>query len=76
MNWQMILHCFNTLKLSAWEGPRREYVECIPASKPHLFWFGDAERAFEWSIFNICVIKSREAITGGDTVEIRKKMLF
>lgn len=57
-------------------GPKRKDVECIPASKPHLFWFDDTERAFESSIFNVHEIKSRTAVIGDNTVEIRKKRLF
>lgn len=47
-----------------------------PASKPHLFWFGDAETAFEQYVFKVHEIKSRKAITGDNRVEIRKKMQF
>lgn len=76
MNWHMILYCFNPLKLSSWWGPNREYVECIPASKSLLLWSDDAERAFEWSVFNVHEIERRKAIAKDDTVEKREKMLF
>lgn len=61
--------------LSAWRGPKRENVECIPASESLLLWSDDAERAFEWSVFGVREIKWRKAIVEDDTVKKKDTIL-